>query len=151
MRSEKIINFGQFCNKKCIIFLFPFNKSWLHVSDKFWCEHISLLLWSAGTRFIKLIWFRSRFVHFSPWIVTQTHSRDTEQIPIFQQLDLLGGKIWFGWLSCHPRRPFNNARDTISTLQIQARIQTQNTKYGYTHKYLFGWVSAVTQGERSTM
>ena len=50
------------------------------------CEHISLLLWSDQTRFITFIWFRRRFVHFSPEIVT-------EQIPIFRQLDLLGARF----------------------------------------------------------
>ena len=142
MRSGKIINFGQFCNKK-VFFSFSFQhscvrKSCLHVSDKFNVNIFSLLLWSDKTRFITFILSRRRFVHFSPEIVT-------EQIPIFQQLDLLGARfgsvgspVTQGDHSTMRRWPEN-----VSTLQIQIQRRA--------HRYLFGSVSTVTQEDHSTM
>ena len=141
MRSGKIINFGQFCNKK-VFFSFSFQhscvrKSCLHVSDKFNVNIFSLLLWSDQTRFITFILSRRRFVHFSPEIVT-------EQIPIFQQLDLLGAR--FGSVGSPVTQGDHSTMrwwPEFSTLQIQTQIQIQR----HAHRYLFGSVSTLSPKE----
>ena len=136
MRSEKIINFRQFRNKKITFFFISTQTSAAQIPTacvwQMWCEHILLLLWSDETRFITFIWFCRRFVHFSPEIVT-------EQIPIFRRLDLLGPR--FGSVGSPVTQGDHSTmrRPEFCTLQIQIQTRLQVQIFIWLGKHCQPW------------
>ena len=133
MRSEKIHYFRTILREKCFSINLNIGAGppiQQHVSDK--CN-VSIF---ADERSDPLI--RSNQIHhihlippqICPFLTGGAEDCDRTNSNFSPAGGFVGGGICFGWVSCHPRRPFNNARDTISTLQIQARIQTQSTSTG---------------------
>ena len=128
MRSEKIHYFRTILREKCFSINLNIGAGppiQQHVSDK--CN-VSIF---ADERSDPLI--RSNQIHHIHLIPPQicpflTRNCDRTNSN-FSAAGFVGGKIWFGWLSCHPRRPFNNALARIFTLQIQIQIQTQIQVY----------------------
>ena len=144
MRSEKIINFGQFCNKKISLFSsiqhrhVP-RKSGLHVSDK---SNVNI--------------FSSSFDQIKP---DSSHSFDSAADLSISHPKLWQNKFqffgsWICWGQDLVRLALLSPKETIQQCAGQ-NFLLYKYKYKYRRKYkyryLFGSVSTVSQGDHSTM
>ena len=142
MRSEKIHYFRTILREKCFSINLNIGAgppTQQHVSDK--CN-VSIF---ADERSDPLI--RSNQIHhihlippqICPFLTGGAEDCDRTNSNFSPAGGFVGGGICFGWVSCHPRRPFNNARwPACPTLEIHETDTNTNTQ-----KCLFGSVNTV--------
>ena len=149
MRSEKIHYFRTILRKKCFSINLNIGAGppiQQHVSDK--CN-VSIF---ADERSDPLI--RSNQIHhihlippqICPFLTGGAEDCDRTNSNFSPAGGFVGGGICFGWVSCHPRRPFNNAHwPACPTLEIHDGHKYKYTKMSFwfskhrRHSTIWGW------------